>query len=476
MSFTSLEFIVFFLLTSAVHFLAPARVRWVVLLVASSGFYAAFVPRYLLLLYATIAVDYVLARAIAGARGRPRMALLVASVASNVGVLAVFKYADFFLANVDALSAAWGSQLNIPALKLILPIGLSFHIFQSLGYVIDVYRRKIDAERHLGRYALYVMFFPQLVAGPIERAGNLLPQLANLPDFDGRRVERGLRRMAWGYFKKMVVADRLALAVAPAFAHPHDAAGLPVLLAACMFSFQIYGDFSGYTDIALGAAEVYGVRLMENFDRPYLATSVADFWRRWHISLSTWFRDYVYLPLGGNRVSTGRWTMNIGVVFLLSGLWHGANWTYVAWGALHAGYMVLGRFLGGGRMAGSLAKAGRVARTFSLVTIAWICFRAATISDAVRLLGTLPGALARQVTAFPGLDRVLTPLELTPVQLGWDVFFIGVVVTVEAWLARPESARLLMPAWGRLAAYNLCLLAILLLAPPDPTSFIYFQF
>jgi D-alanyl-lipoteichoic acid acyltransferase DltB (MBOAT superfamily) len=343
MLFNSLSFLVFFPVTTIIYFALPRRFRWVHLLACSCLFYASFIPRYLLILFGVILIDYGAGLGIERSRGGVRRAFLVASIVANVGILAAFKYFNFLNANVRALAEVLHWNYPIRDLGWLLPIGLSFHTFQSMSYTIEVYLGRQKAERHLGIYALYVMFYPQLVAGPIERPQNLLHQFREYHPFDADRTFSGLRLMLWGFFKKLVVADRLAPVVDVVYGNPHAYGGAWLLLATYFFAVQIYCDFSGYSDVAIGAARVLGFKLMTNFNRPYAAASVTEFWRRWHISLSTWFRDYLYIPLGGSRVSKPRWCFNILIVFLISGMWHGSNWTYLAWGGLHGILVILTR-------------------------------------------------------------------------------------------------------------------------------------
>jgi D-alanyl-lipoteichoic acid acyltransferase DltB (MBOAT superfamily) len=467
MLFNSWQFALFFPLVTTGYFLLPHKLRWAWLLVASCLFYMAFVPAYILILAGTIAVDFLAGLAIAEAAGRQRRCFLLASLAANLGVLAFFKYFNFFNANVATLAAWLHWNYPIQALAILLPIGLSFHVFQSLSYTIEVYRGNLKPERHPGIFALYVMFYPQLVAGPIERPQNLLHQFHERHDFDFRRVADGLTRMLWGLFKKVVVADRLALVVTPVFSQPDHYLGLQLIVAALFFAFQIYCDFSGYSDIALGSAQVMGFKLMENFKRPYGASSIQEFWTRWHVSLSTWFRDYLYVPLGGNRVSPRRWAGNITVVFLASGLWHGANWTFVLWGALHAGYLVFERALGG--LPARLPHVARVGITFVLVSLAWILFRANSLSDAAYIYTHLLVGLRHQVAS---------PLEALN-SLGWqNVWLGGVGIATLLLLERgsfPQGLGFRSRAlrWG--ACYAL-ILALIVLGVYENQAFIYFQF
>jgi D-alanyl-lipoteichoic acid acyltransferase DltB (MBOAT superfamily) len=371
---------------------------------------------------------------------------------------------------------------------VLLPIGLSFHVFQSLSYTIEVYRGNQAPERHLGIYAVYVMFWPQLVAGPIERPQNLLPQFHAVQAFDGDRAADGLRRMAWGYFKKVVVADRLALLVNPVFAHPEAYGGLTLVLAAALFSIQIYCDFSGYSDIAVGSAEVMGIRLMENFRRPYFARSIQAFWTRWHVSLSTWFRDYVYIPLGGNRVGKARWSLNLLVVFLLSGLWHGANWTYVLWGALHGGLLVAGiwtralreRFyaVSGLAKVPALLAAAQGVVVFALVTFAWILFRSPSLAGAATFIGGIPAGLGAHLREPAQAREALLALDGDLVQLKIAAGAIALLILGDALQERGIGRALLRrtPRWLRWTAYVALFWTLILFGVFEDLTFIYFQF
>ena len=396
MLFNSLTFALFFPAFCALYFLAPRNVRTPLLLVASCVFYMYFIPIYILILLVTILIDYVAGIYIERSSGPGRKAWLVGSILSTCAVLLVFKYLNFFMENLAAVSHLLGWDIGDPRWKIILPIGLSFHTFQSLSYVIEVYRGHQKAEKDFVIYATYVMFFPQLVAGPIERPQGLLVQFRQHHEFDWERVTSGLRRMAWGFFKKVVIADRLALYVNDVYGAPQSFNGLQLTIATVFFAYQIYCDFSGYSDIAIGSARVLGFKLMENFETPYVSTSIAEFWRRWHMSLSTWFRDYVYFPLGGNRVGPLRRVRNLLVTFGISGLWHGANWTYVIWGLQNGVYLVVGWITQPWRARGyeaiglreghALRVALGIAVTFSLTCAAWVVFRAQSLGDAWHIL------------------------------------------------------------------------------------------
>ncbi len=388
MSFISFEFIIFFAVVAPLYFVLPMRWRLLLLLVSSYIFYAFSRVEYVLLIAFSTLVDYFAARELGKTPDEQvtkRRLLLAASIAVNLGVLFIFKYFNFFSQSLLAVSETMGFDYQPLTHELILPVGISFYTFQSMAYTIDVYRKKIEVEHDIGIFATYVAFFPQLVAGPIERAQNMMPQFRQQFVFDYDRVVSGLRLVLWGAFKKVVIADRLAVYVNVIYNDVDGYHGLPLIIATLFFAFQIYCDFSGYSDIAIGAARVMGFDLMENFRQPYFATSVRDFWRRWHISLSTWFRDYLYIPLGGNRVSFVRNLINLMIVFVVSGLWHGANWTFVIWGALHGGYIIIETLIShwtDKRNPHILQLWIQRGITFLVVVFTWIFFRANTVQDA----------------------------------------------------------------------------------------------
>ena len=474
MLFNSAQFIVFFSIVVAAFFSIPHRFRWAHLLAASCYFYMVLIPRYILILFALILIDYAAGIVIEKASGPRRKLYLALSLAANIGMLSFFKYFNFVSAN---LSALLGSTL--PRLDVLLPIGLSFHTFQSMSYTIEVYRGRQKAERHLGIYALYVLFFPQLVAGPIERPQHMLHQFREEHEFDDARLVDGLTTMLWGFFKKAVIADRLSILVDHVYGNVAGHNGAELAVATYFFAFQIYCDFSGYSDIAIGAARVLGFDLVKNFNRPYFSKSIAEFWQRWHISLSTWFRDYLYIPLGGNRVPAWRLYSNLFVVFLVSGLWHGANWTFLLWGAMHGAYLIGSLWTREPRQrlasaSGLLARprlraALQVLVTFHLTTFAWIAFRADSISD-VRLVMT--GILSPSRWAWP------RDLGLSPAQLAIAVLGIA-ALEVAHWIQRRRPLRDLVqgqPAALRWLAYAATVALILQLGKFESRSFIYFQF
>ena len=392
MLFNSLQFVVFFIVITSLYFILSHKYRWLLLLFASCFFYMFFKPIYILILGFTIVIDY-FAGILIENENMPdkKTKYLIVSIIANVGVLAVFKYYNFINSNIDGLGILLGFKNPIPYLQILLPIGLSFHTFQAMSYTIEVYWGRQKAERHFGIYALYVMFYPQLVAGPIERPQNMIHQFHEEKFFNYSNAVTGLRLMMWGMFKKVVIADRLVLFTDPVFNAPHNYSASTIFIASIFFSFQIFCDFSGYSDIALGTARVMGFKLMTNFNMPYHSRSISEFWKRWHISLSTWFRDYLYFSLGGNRVSVKRTYFNLFFVFLVSGFWHGANWTFIVWGALHGFYLIFGLLTSKYRnkvieilnihKIKWLNNTLNVVVTFTLVTYAWIFFRANNIHD-----------------------------------------------------------------------------------------------
>ena len=503
MSFTSLQFLIFFPLVTGLYFSIPQQYRWLLLLAASCYFYMVFIPAYIFILAFTIVIDFVAGILIEGSQGKRRKWMLIISLVSNIGVLFIFKYFNFFSDNLNQLAQAIHWNYASEGLSILLPIGLSFHTFQAMSYTIEVYRGNTKAERHFGYYALYVMFYPQLVAGPIERPQNLLPQFFEKHDFDYQRVTDGLKLMAWGFFKKIVVADRVAVAVNLVYLAPQKYTGIPLIVATYFFAFQVYCDFSGYTDIARGAARVMGFELMKNFDRPYSSTSVAEFWTRWHISLSTWFKDYLFTPLarwhntrrpatvasGGlpARRIANHWVryFDIYLVFLISGLWHGANWTFLIWGALHGTYLVVALLTKGLRT--KLIKSiglnrfplvlrwSRVFVVFNLVSFAWIFFRARNLSDAYYV--------ATHLFARFNLSEAFSPISEK--QLGTlrpDLFVtILLILILESVqfvvdMGGGSSSLNRRPIWTRWAAYYALIAAIIFLGEYHTQQFIYFQF
>ena len=436
----------------------------------------AFVPVYILILAFTILIDYFAGIYIEKTEGRRRKLYLIFSLIANIGVLAFFKYYNFLDRNLSLLLHSFGLTNPIPYLSILLPIGLSFHTFQAMSYTIEVYRGHQKAERHFGIYSLYVMFYPQLVAGPIERPQNLLHQFREKYDFDYDRIVEGLKLMLWGFVKKLVIADRVAIYVNAVYNNPEQHNGMTFLIATIFFAIQIYCDFSGYSDIAIGAAKVMGFKLMTNFNRPYLARNISEFWKRWHISLSTWFKDYLYIPLGGNRVSIPRWYFNLLLVFIISGLWHGANWTYIIWGGLNGFYLIFAivtygvrkkitRFIGIDKLP-ILNQSLQIVTTFILACFAWIFFRANNVTDAFNII--------KKISTFKGPIFIEDPsMIIYPVL----AIFLLLFVELKQEYYKGGFSFLNNSNWVlRNLSYTALIILILLFGVFDGGQFIYFQF
>lgn len=448
-----------------------------------------FVPIYILILGFTIVVDYFAGIYIAEATGRKRKLFLIFSLIANIGILAIFKYYNFINENLAILFNSVNFHYQLPYLTIVLPIGLSFHTFQAMSYTIEVYRGNQRPERNLGIYSLYVMFFPQLVAGPIERPQNLLYQFRVHHKFDYQRIADGLKLIAWGLIKKVVIADRLAVVVNNAYTDPHKAHGLSFVIATVFFAFQIFCDFSGYTDIALGTAKVMGFKLMKNFNSPYHAKSISEFWSRWHISLSTWFKDYLYIPLGGSRVNVPRWYFNLFIVFLISGLWHGANWTYISWGALNGFYLIfalytrdvrnnLVAFFGINKFKG-LYLVIQTLTTFTLVNTAWVFFRAQSIQDAIYIIKS------GYTETVSDIIKILHKVPFNQVvnlasrrDLLICTLLIVLLETVHHIQKRGSIIELISskPKYVRWSIYYACVFLIIYGSTSNNSQFIYFQF
>lgn len=489
MLFNSLAFIYFFVVVTVLYFYLKQQFRWLLLLGASCYFYMFFIPYYILILFGTILIDYAAGIWIEEAKGKRKKQFLILSIAANVSVLALFKYADFFLGNLNNMASLLGWNYSIELLGWILPVGLSFHTFQAMAYTIEVYRGHQKAERHLGLYALYVMYFPQLVAGPIERPQHILPQLRvnHRPEWD--RIISGLKIMVWGFFKKIVIADRLAVFVNPVYDNPENYHGISMFVATVFFAVQIYCDFSGYSDIAVGSSKVLGIRLMENFRSPYMAGSFADFWKRWHISLSSWFRDFVYIPLGGNNGTTLKTSFNLLLVFLLSGFWHGANWTFVIWGLLHGMYLIVEKYFPV-KFNWSSFKVFSLLKwfiVFFLVCIAWVFFRADSTAKAFTLfLGILSGIPAYFGSLFFEPDFLwLEPLLLNrdPVVYRVDFLILLFSIPLLGWIhfwERNNNVHSLLDAKPLLVRFGFYFFVFHMIlfsgAFHQGSEFIYFQF
>ena len=498
MLFNSLEFLLFFPAVLCVCFILPARVRYIWLLVASYFFYMCWNAKYALLLLFSTAVTYLSGLFMERIKHKDwddrriirwKKLCVAASFGLNLAVLFFFKYFDFAFENLNHLMGLIHVQLNRPAFDVLLPVGISFYTFQALSYTMDVYRDEIYAEKNFLRYALFVSFFPQLVAGPIERSKNLLRQLAEPPRANIDNLREGVLLMLWGYVLKVVLADRIAIMVDTIYGDPAAYAGWYLIVATVLFAFQIYCDFAGYSTIAMGAAKVLGIRLMENFDAPYLARSVGEFWRRWHISLSSWFRDYLYIPLGGNRKGRWRKYFNLMVVFLVSGLWHGANWSFVVWGGLNGLYQIIGeltkpardkivRTLGFHRE--SLGhRVFQMLVAFALVDFSWIFFRAEGIEKALDIIKSM------RTTGNPWImvDGSLFGCGLNRQNFTLMMLCIGLLLGADICKYKGVRIREVIAAqdiWVRWLVFSVAICFILLVgiwgSGYNAANFIYFQF
>lgn len=485
MTFNSWEFLLFYPIVLLLYFVLPKKARWPMLLAASYFFYMCYSPDLVFLILGTTLISWVCSRVIENTdkTALKRLAIVITLVVS-LGVLFFYKYFNFISTAVNSAIGLFGAAGDPILLDLVLPVGISFYTFQTLSYAIDVYRGDIKAERNFFFYALFVSFFPQLVAGPIERPDNLIPQLREAHPWSTPDAIKGAKHMLVGFFKKVCVADLLSGAVDSVYNAPDEAGSLAIVIATVFFAIQIYCDFSGYTDIAIGCARIMGIRLMKNFDHPYSATTIKEFWSRWHISLSSWFRDYLYIPLGGSRCARPRHLFNLFVVFLVSGLWHGANWTFVVWGALHGLYQIIGNLTARPR-ARLVEKMGKTASsssvvwprrviTFTLVSFAWIFFRANSISDALHLIKTLfsftGGGIGATLSSM-GINTTTALLMLASVLL---------LVLVDRMLTYDDSADgsdVLVSRGGFVYFVWIVLLCWALLLSKDMIStFIYFQF
>src|SRR3989338_6045909 len=458
MLFNTLDFVLFLPVIIIVYFSLHAKFRWIFLLAASYYFYMCWKPEYVLLIGFSTLIDYYcglqMGKQLSKKKRKP---FLILSLVANLGLLMGFKYFNFFSENLEIFVNQFDASVQLPLLDFLLPVGISFYTFQTLSYSIDVYRGKQEAEKHLGHFALYVSFFPQLVAGPIERFSSLSPQLKAVQSFDYTHLKQGLRLILFGLFTKMVIADNFAPLVDEVYKDPAAFGSSGTASAMLFYSFQIYCDFFGYSLIAIGSARIMGIHLMDNFKTPYLATGISDFWQRWHISLSTWFRDYVFLPMGGSRVTHFRWAFNILVVFLVSGFWHGANVTFILWGLIFAiAYMLekgLRRLLKTRRDTTlfSLKHVLTVLVTFLIVTVAWVFFRSENVDKAILILTVL-------------FSDVKAILPLHEASFNWTLLAIFVLIDFalfnkrfDAWIAE----QVLLVRW---LSYSLLIFAILVFA------------
>jgi alginate O-acetyltransferase complex protein AlgI len=485
MQFDSIDFAIFFLSFFGLYWLVSRylKLQNIFLLSSSYLFYAWWDYRFLFLLIFSTLLDYLSGLKIHQAKSTNRIIWLLISVVINLGFLGFFKYYNFFIDSFSTLLQSFGLQANIWSLNIILPVGISFYTFHGLSYVFDIYYNKIVPTKSFVDYAVFVSFFPLLVAGPIERATHLLPQVKTKRTFEYHKAIDGLRQILWGLFKKIVIADNCARFANLIFDHHEQYGGATLVLGTVFFALQIYGDFSGYSDIALGTARLLGFDLIRNFSFPYFSRDIAEFWRRWHISLSSWFRDYLYVPLGGSKGSLGKKVRNIFIIFLVSGFWHGANWTFIVWGCLHAIYylpLLLARvnrnntdMVAQGKIFPTLKEFSAILLTFSLTSLAWIFFRSTNLNHAFSYLGDLASGLFYVSEYDNALSFIITKVGFTLVSL------IGLFVMIE-WLGREQQFAIaqLTIKWAipiRWSFYY-SLLIIIILYGGQQQQFIYFQF
>jgi D-alanyl-lipoteichoic acid acyltransferase DltB (MBOAT superfamily) len=455
----------------------PPKKRWIILLCSSYLFYFTWKPWYaIILLICSVATWWLGIRIAVSGVINDRKKYLAAALIINLGALFFYKYFNFFSETLRSVFSFSGLSYQIPYSNILLPLGISFYTLQALSYVIDVYKERINVEKHIGIFCLYLAFFPKLISGPIERAGNLLPQLNSRNRIDWDNINSGINLFIWCLFKKVVIADRLAMYVDMVFSQPHDYWGWTLIVAAWLFALQIYCDFSAYTDMAIGCGRIFGIELTQNFNFPYFARSIADFWRRWHISLTSWFRDYVYFPLGGNRVTKGQWAFNILIVFLLSGLWHGANWTFMFWGLLHGSFYLIGKITRSSRekLCESLSLKGnflnflQIIITFNLVSIAWVFFRAENINEALYIISNM-------------FVNITWPLNMMASQFSTYLTFLLAILFIAMEIIRYidiglgyKYSRAIPPVF-KYSAYVAVLIMISLLGVSS-NKFIYFHF
>ena len=488
MLFNSIAFLAFLPIVFMLYWFVSSKRGWQngLIVVASYIFYGWWDWRFLVLIAFTTLCSYTSGLLLSRNEGHRRRQQLIsaANIIINISILCVFKYYNFFVENLDALFGAMGFHLDWVTRDIILPVGISFYTFQALSYTIDVYQRKLQPTRDIVEFFAYISFFPQLVAGPIERATNLLPQFQRARRFDESQAIDGLRQMLWGFFKKMVIADNCAVAVNQIWAGYSGESAFVLVAGAVLFTFQIYCDFSGYSDIAIGCARLFGVRLMRNFDYPYFSRSIPEFWRRWHISLTTWLRDYIYFPLGGSRCSQWKVIRNLFIVWAVSGMWHGANWTFICWGLYHGALLAIYRLTGlntkhgqdvaHGRLLPGVKELCQIGFTFALAVIGWIIFRAPTMGDAVHYLQGIGDRSLLDIGS--GIAR-LAALDVPKAALA-----IGVMLVCE-WLQRDKQHALQFSPGGfvarhlavRYALYFILVMVIMTFAGSQ-SEFIYFQF
>ena len=489
MSIVAPEYLLFFATATFIYYATALRHRWAILLIASCIFYMTYMPAYIFLLLFIISLNFGSAILMEQSNRRLRQVVFVLAITLNLSVLILFKYFNFFTENISLLANFLHWNYSVQILMVLVPVGLSFQIFQSLSYIFEVYSQRWEAEKHIGLYALFTLFYPTLLSGPIERPQTLLKQFHEMPSFEYSNATHGLKRMAWGYFKKVIVADHLAVVVNQVYATPGDYHGLVLIIATVLFAYQIYYDFSGYSDIVIGAAQVMGFKLTNNFTRPYFSASITEFWQRWHISLSTWIRDYMYYPTARSLLALTHRKHPRSIQLIVSiivmglvGLWHGANWTFVIWGLLHGFYLGLEGWFRAKHFAilsrlhlnQGVLNLFRVNLTFSCICFAWIFFRANSITDSIYVVTHLGQGINQPLIDIRRIFAMLSSRD-------WIVTICGVVtVEIADWLTsnkhRVTEMLELRPFWLRWAFYYTFILIIIVFGKFANSRFLYFQF
>ncbi len=471
MLFNTIDFLIFFPIVIFCYFLTPNKYRWILLLAASYYFYMSWKIEYIFLIIFSTLIDYYSGLKMAKLPNKKdRKPYLIISLVTNLGLLFAFKYFNFASESITSIFSNFGISFEPPLMKALLPVGISFYTFQTLSYSIDVYLGKQQAEKHLGYFALYVSFFPQLVAGPIERFSRLTPQLKEKHYFSYNNLVNGLRLILYGLFIKMVIADNISAIVDKIYLTPQDYSSIDILIGIFLYSFQIYSDFYGYSLIAIGSALIMGIKLMNNFKTPYLARNISEFWQRWHISLSTWFRDYLYYPLGGNRVKIYRWALNIFIVFVISGIWHGANTTFIIWGTLFGLFYLLEKLFN------SIFKIKQIdshfsfkhillsLKTFILISLIWVFFRSQSFAEALNIFSYI----------FDTSRDIKSSLNINIITVIFLILFI--ISDIAMYNSRFDKSISKLNSIYRWALYSILIFAIIAFAGVDNFAFIYFQF
>ena len=484
MIFTSFEFLIFLPLVFAFYWILPQKYSYrnKLILAASYFFYGFWDWRFLGLIFFSSAVDFLLAKQIQNATLKKSKILLYSSLIINLGLLGVFKYYNFFLENFVEAFTFFGNPIDINRIDIILPVGISFYTFQTLSYTIDVYKKTLKPSNNFVEFAAYVSFFPQLVAGPIERASNLLPQFKKEKKFEYNKGVLGLKQILWGVVKKVVIADNCAVIADEIFNNYQDYNGITLFVGAILFAFQIYGDFSGYSDIAIGTARLFGFELMQNFNFPYFSRDIAEFWRKWHISLTTWFRDYIYIPLGGSKSSLPKKIRNVFIIFLISGFWHGANWTFIVWGALNALYFLPLLILGKNRkmlnkrrsLIPSVIEILKMLSTFFLITVSWVFFRADSVKIAIEIL-------KKSFNDSVSIEKYTKTYNTFYWDFHFNVFYLIALFVLIEWMGKNDNYAIekLGKNWNIIYKYIFLIVIfflILCFMQTTKSPFIYFDF